>query len=148
MTGVISQIGYVLDNTTKTRAIFEINKGVNVEPSIDVNAQVAEEDRRVPISHMIYVADGPSDVPVFSVVNKGGGKTLGVYTTGQPSNYDGVASLSEQGRVNDIAEADYREGRAADLWLMRSLRKIAGGICDSRERTISAIPGVAGHVSS
>ena len=36
----LSQIGYVIDDTTKTRAIFEINKGVNKNLNIDVNAQI------------------------------------------------------------------------------------------------------------
>ncbi len=35
--GEISQVGYFVDNTTKTRAIWEINKGVNVDPKIGVN---------------------------------------------------------------------------------------------------------------
>ena len=37
---VIRDIAYVLDNTTKTRAIFEINKGVNKFPEIDVNSNI------------------------------------------------------------------------------------------------------------
>lgn len=146
-TGPLSQVGYVLDNTTKTRAIFEINKGVNHDPEIDVNARMADDDRRVPISNMIYIADGPSDVPVFSVINQGGGKTLGVYTLGERSNYDGVRRLQDDARVNSIAEADYSENSAADLWLMSSLRTIATGICERRERSIRGIIGPAGHVS-
>ena len=66
--GEIRQLVYTIDNTSKTRALFEINKGTNKNPSIDVNAKIAKEDRRVPFQNMIYVADGPSDVPVFSVV--------------------------------------------------------------------------------
>ena len=46
---------------------------------IDVNAKVPHADRRVPFQNMIYVADGPSDVPVFSVVRQFGGKTFAVY---------------------------------------------------------------------
>ena len=38
----IQDIGYVIDNTTKTRAIFEINKGSNKIPEIDVNANVPQ----------------------------------------------------------------------------------------------------------
>ena len=34
----IAQIGMVIDNTTKTRALFEINKGTNKNPAIDVNS--------------------------------------------------------------------------------------------------------------
>jgi len=51
----ISQIGYMLDNTTKTRALFEINKGTNDDPRIDVNATIPDEQRRVPFPHMIYI---------------------------------------------------------------------------------------------
>jgi hypothetical protein len=73
--GEIRQLIYTIDNTTKTRALFEINKGTNKNPSIDVNAKMAREDRRVPFQNMIYIADGPSDVPVFSVVEANGGRT-------------------------------------------------------------------------
>ena len=145
LTGILSQVGYALDNTTKTRAIFEINKGVNVEPTIDVNALMAPDERRVPIQNMIYIADGPSDVPVFSVVNSSGGMSLGVYTGGATGNFDGVRRLQDDGRVNSIAEANYTEGSAADLWLMSSLRKIASRICDIRERSIAGIMAPAGH---
>jgi hypothetical protein len=145
--GPLTQVGYVLDNTTKTRAIFEINKGVNHDPSINVNARMAAEDRRVPISNMIYVADGPSDVPVFSVVGGAGGGTLGVYTRGEKSNYAGVKKLQDDGRVNSIAEANYEPDSAADLWLMSSLDDIATRICDRRDRSIQSISGPAGHVT-
>lgn len=143
----LSQVGYVLDNTTKTRAIFEINKGVNKEPAIDVNARMAEDERRVPIRNMIYIADGPSDVPVFSVVNQAGGKTLGVYTLGPKANYAGVRGLEDDGRVNSIAEANYEVDSAADLWLMSSLTQIATEICDRRDRSIAGIAAPAGHVT-
>ena len=66
----ISQVGTIVDNTIKTRYIFEINKGGNKNPSIDVNAYIEKSDRRIPIDRMIYVADGPSDIPCFSVVKK------------------------------------------------------------------------------
>ena len=38
----VSHIGYTIDNTSKTRAIFEINKGVNKAPDMDVNARMPE----------------------------------------------------------------------------------------------------------
>ena len=55
---VISELGYTIDNTSKTRALFEINKGVPANPDIDVNATVPEESRRVRFKNMIYIADG------------------------------------------------------------------------------------------
>jgi len=142
-TGVLSQVGFTIDNTTKTRAIFEINKGVNVEPSLDVNARMDSDERRVPIENMVYIADGPSDVPVFSLVGKHGGRTLGVWS--DEKNYDGVMRLQDDGRVNSIERADFTEGSGADLWLTRSLRMIADRICDQRERRLASIKGPAGH---
>jgi hypothetical protein len=44
----LTSIAYAIDNTTKTRAIFEINKGVNRHPQIDVNSLMPHEARRVP----------------------------------------------------------------------------------------------------
>jgi hypothetical protein len=79
-------VAYSIDNTTKTRAIFEINKGVNKHPEITVNAKMEPSARRVPIEHMIYVADGPSDIPVFSILGQYGGKTFAVYEFG-PADY-------------------------------------------------------------
>lgn len=142
----ISHLGYMIDNTAKTRAIFEINKGVNKNPAIDVNARMGQEQRRVPIRNMVYIADGPSDVPCFSIVNERGGKTLGVYTTEPKSNFRGVRDLQEQGRIQGMAEADFREGAAAYLWLMDSLDQIADGILEDRGRAFADIPRPPGHV--
>lgn len=144
---VVSQIGYTVDNTSKTRAIFEINKGVNVQDdgAVTVNSLIPEDQRRVPIRNMIYIADGPSDIPSFSVVNRMGGKTFGVYAPGA-QNFENAAALQEQGRVNSIAEADYREGSAAERWLERSIRKIADEIAENRDRVLRGYSGAPGHV--
>ena len=142
----ITHLGYSIDNTAKTRAIFEINKGVNKTPTVDVNARMSRDQRRVPIRNMLYIADGPSDVPCFSIVNERGGKTLGVYTTEPRDNFRNVRELQEQGRIQGMAEADFREGKAAYLWLMDSLEQIASGIVDARRRAIADIPQPPGHV--
>jgi hypothetical protein len=142
----ITHLGSTIDNTAKTRAIFEVNKGVNVHSNIDVNARMSEEQRRVPIRHMIYIADGPSDVPVFSILNQHGGKTLGVYTKEPRNNFRRVKDLQEQGRIQGLAEADYREGEAAYLWLMDSLDQIADEIVEARRQAFASIPNPPGHV--
>ncbi|NIA13895.1 MAG: haloacid dehalogenase-like hydrolase, partial [Nitrospiraceae bacterium] len=61
--GPISHIAGFLDHTTKTRALWEINKGVNKHEGLTVNDTIPEEERRVPFKNLIYVADGPSDIP-------------------------------------------------------------------------------------
>jgi hypothetical protein len=141
----IRHLAYAVDNTSKTRALFEINKGVNRNPQIDVNARMTESQRRVPLRNMIYVADGPSDVPVFSILNQHGGKTLGVYTLEPRNNHKQVKQLQEQGRIQGMAEADYRPGKAAFLWLMDSLDQIAHEIVDNRRQALAAIKNPPGH---
>lgn len=144
---VISQIGYMIDNTSKTRAIFEINKGVNKSTQVDVNTQMADSERRIPIPHMIYVADGPSDVPVFSVVGRSGGHNLAVYSTQGRSNFEGVKSLQDQGRVKMIGPADFQDDSPSVLWLTATIREIASRIANARERQMGAMGGAPGHVT-
>jgi hypothetical protein len=144
--GVLTEIGYTIDNTSKTRAIFEINKGVNVNPGMSVNVQMAEDRRRVPIRNMIYIADGPSDVPSFSVINNMGGKTLGVHPPGQ-KHFESAATLEEQGRVQSMAEANYTKGSPADMWLRRAVSQIAKGIVASRESALSSYGAPPSHLA-
>lgn len=129
-------IGYVIDNTTKTRAVFEINKGTNKLDQITVNSKLAPEDRRIPFQNMIYVADGPSDVPVFSVLDQFGGKTFAVYKTGSKQEFLQVRSLLEQGRVQAFGEADYRPDTSTDMWITTSLEEIARRIVHDREEAL------------
>jgi len=134
----ITDIGYVIDNTTKTRAVFEINKGVNKDTSIDVNAKVAPEDRRVPFQHMIYVADGPSDIPVFSVVNQNGGRTYAVYKPQCDRAFAQANQLQRQGRVQAFGEADYREGAHTAMWITNAVDEIAQKIVQERKLALEA----------
>ena len=133
---IISQIAYALDNTTKTRAIFEINKGTNKIPDIDVNAKIPAEDRRVPIQNMIYIADGPSDIPVFSIVNQFGGRTFAVYRPGSKEEFSQVNNLQKQGRVQSFGEANYTEGSQTAMWLKNAISEIADLIGTNRERSL------------
>jgi hypothetical protein len=143
--GPITQVGYSIDNTSKTRALFEINKGVNKNPDLDVNARMSEDQRRVPMKNMVYVADGPSDVPAFSILNSAGGRTLGVYTLTPHDNHRKVKQLQEQGRIQGMAEADFRPGKPAYLWLMDTLEQIGHEIVESRRQAFGSIRNPPGH---
>lgn len=139
----IVDIGYVIDNTTKTRAIFEINKGTNVIPEIDVNSYVPHAERRVPFQNMIYVADGPSDVPVFSVVKQFGGKTFAVYRPGSKLAFQQVNELQRQNRIDSFGEANYTPGSQASMWITNAVEEIADRICADRERALGERVGRA-----
>ncbi len=135
--GEISQIAGFLDNTTKTRALFEINKGVNRSRSVTVNDTIPEEERRVPFRNIIYVADGPSDIPSFSVVKKHGGLTYAVYAPDSEEQFAQASRLQENGRVHMIGPADYSRNSQTDMWLRHQVRNIARRIVQERTRAFS-----------
>ena len=43
----LANLGYMIDNTTKTRALFEINKGVGKVDGVTVKLSLPEQNRRV-----------------------------------------------------------------------------------------------------
>jgi len=134
----ISQIGVMVDNTIKTRFIFEINKGSNINDAIDVNAVMRAEDRRVPIKNMIYIADGPSDVPVFSVVRQNGGQTYAVYDPASQAEFAQNDGLLQAGRIHMYGPADYRPESSTAWWLKMHVRMICDRIVREREEALSA----------
>ncbi|MFA6243382.1 MAG: HAD family hydrolase [Candidatus Hydrogenedentales bacterium] len=135
--GPISQIAGFLDNTTKTRALFEINKGVN-KAEISVNDAIPEDERRVPFKNMIYIADGPSDIPSFSVVKKHNGHTCAVYTPGSTKHFEQAKRLQDTDRVDHVAPADYREGTQVSMWLETVVREIAKRMVEERKRAFQS----------
>ena len=124
----ICEIGYTIDNTTKTRALFEINNGVGQIKGITVNMSLPEEMRRVHFINMVYVADGPSDIPAFSLVNNNHGATFAIYSKGDIEAMKQVEQMRKSERVNMFAEADYSEGTTANIWLCNKIEEFADRI--------------------
>lgn len=133
----ISQIGTMVDNTIKTRFIFEINKGSNKNSEIDVNAVIHIEDRRIPINNMIYIADGPSDIPVFSVVKKNGGKTYAVYNPDQPDEFAQNDHLLQVQRIHAYGPADYNLSSSTSKWIKMHVIQICKRIAKERTQNIA-----------
>ncbi|MDH3470052.1 MAG: haloacid dehalogenase-like hydrolase [Acidimicrobiia bacterium] len=132
----IAQVVYALGYTTKTRALFEINKGSNVNENIDVNSKLDEEDRRIPFQNMIYIADGPSDIPTFAVVRQQGGRAYGVYRPESRAEFEQAAGLLEQGRIHAFGEANYEPGTQSHLWIRHAVEQIAQRIVNDRSVAI------------
>jgi hypothetical protein len=120
----IAQIGMVVDNTGKTRAI-------------DVNSKMAAEDRRVPLQNMIYIADGPSDVPSFSVVKGGGGRAYAVYNPAKPAEFEQNDRLLQNGRIHGYGPADYTKGSSTWQWLRLHIHQICDRIVADREAAVA-----------
>lgn len=134
----ISQLVYVIDDTSKTRAVFEINKGTNKDAKIDVNSSVKEAYRRIPFENMIYIADGPSDVPVFSLVKNKGGRTYAVYPSRDEKSFRKAKGLLDLGRVDSFGEADYTPGTQTYMWLMDSVAMIAQRMLQAQQGALAA----------
>lgn len=147
-TAQITALGYQIDNTSKTRALFEINKGTNRHPEIHVNSHLPAELRRVPFENMIYVADGPSDVPAWSVVRANGGRAFGVYQRGSQAQFEQINTLLRDGRIHAFAEADYTPDSTAHLWLTTEVRRIAERIVEDQALALRrAVRRAPSHVS-
>ena len=135
---VINEMVYTIDNTTKTRALFEIHKGIGKVPDIDVNSQNEKSMRRVQFEHMIYIADGPSDIPAFSVVKQNGGLTFAIYPKGDYRAMQQVDQMRASGRVDMYGEADYSPDTTAYMWITDKIRQIGKKILTDEKAKIRA----------
>ena len=71
----------------------------------DINDYVPEHKRRIPFRNMIYIGDGPTDVPCMKLCKSNGGHSIAVYTDDRSV----AEKLRRQGRVDYTAPADYSE---------------------------------------
>ncbi len=116
--GYIRYIKRCITFTEKTRYLFEINKGVQPSQS-DTQPELVnlrKDDRRVPFANMVYVGDGLTDVPCFSLVQKNGGTPFGVFKSGAESARQAFQKLLATDRVKGLHSPDYRAD--ADLGAM------------------------------
>ena len=74
---------------------------------------------------MIYVADGPSDIPAFSVINEKGGATFAVYPSGDMKAMRQIEQMRKDGRINMFAEADFSPNKTANMWLCNKITEFA-----------------------
>jgi phosphoglycolate phosphatase-like HAD superfamily hydrolase len=88
--GELRYVKRALTFTEKTKYVFEINKGLDLAQAAKnpylVNRRIEEKDRRVPFDNMIYVGDGLSDIPCFSLIERmsnGKGRSVGVFQPGK-----------------------------------------------------------------
>jgi phosphoserine phosphatase len=94
--GCIKQVMNAISFTEKTKYIFAINKGVGKQVRKEVyavNKKIERSQRRIPFENMIYIGDGLTDVPCFSLMEQYGGKPFGVF---DPKKKDSPKKAWEQ----------------------------------------------------
>ena len=114
--GKISFPKNIISFTDKTRYIFQISKGMigkeYCSKPYEVNRLIPPEDYRIPIDHMIYIGDGMTDVPCFSLMKRFGGTPIGVYDSAK--SLGKAWQFIEDKRVSNLHSANYEKG--SDLY--------------------------------
>ena len=117
--------GIAVDYTAKTQFLFKINKGIfSAQDTKMVNSSIAEDKKRIPFSHMIYMGDGETDVPCMKIVNMFGGHSIAVYNPDSEKKEAVARKLLRQGRVKFITPAVYSYNSRAYSVVCAIIKKI------------------------
>ena len=105
--GVATFPKFLVTDTLKTQFLFRINKGLEAVTE-SINEHMPEGERAIPFQNIVYVGDGMTDVPSMTVTKKNGGHTVAVYDPSKEKGREIGVKLLDAGRVDFVAEADYR----------------------------------------
>lgn len=107
--------------TQKTQYFYRISKGV-YDANDDVGVNSKTPLHRIPYSNIVYIGDGMTDIPTMIIAKNNGGKSIAVFNEG---NEEKGFDLYQDGRVNFVCPADYREGKELDKVMQLIIQGVA-----------------------
>jgi len=132
--GVINFPKETVGHTIKTQKLFQISKGLQHK----VNDKL--EEFEIPFTNIIYLGDGETDIPAFSLVNQMGGTSIAVYR--ESKNTDGTIDEEKtkityensfefaikSKRAEQLLPADYSTGKPLKIALENYVRILCENI--------------------
>jgi phosphoserine phosphatase len=119
----------IISFTDKTRYLFHIQKGLIGKPSrgkpLEVNKKFDQDQIRIPFTNMIFVGDGLTDVPCFSLITKEKGMAVAVYDRNHVKKWANAYQFVTDRRVSALHSADYSDGSDLSNFLTMAVRNLA-----------------------
>lgn len=126
--GAIAFLKNSVSHPEKPLYLYYLSRGLDERANSDliyVYQDVPAEKLHVPLSQVIYVGDGTSDLPCFAVLQEHQGIAIGVYKDGTAQDWSQKYHISPSQRVANLAPADYSENSE----LMQSLTLAVQSMC-------------------
>jgi hypothetical protein len=138
--GIKSAISF----TEKTRFIHGLRKGIDVatlrSDPYRINDAIDTESQRIPFSHMIYIGDGPSDIPCLSAVTGNGGAGIGV--SDPLGSFKKGYELARGKRITvGPYSANYKAGSDMRKVLEETILRISLSIDIDHKKSVITAPG-------
>ena len=114
----------VINYTSKTQYLFRISKNaLDLQDESKINKLYKRTEYHTPFKRMIFIGDGETDIPCFSLVSKYSGHSLVVY---DPTTEAGgkALDLKKDGRVAQVYPADYRASKGLEKYCQAAINQI------------------------
>lgn len=124
--GEVDHLKHDVSHAEKPHYLHYISKGIDShseEELLSAYEDIADDALRLPLSQIIYVGDGTSDLPCFELLNRSGGTSIGVNKEG--GDWAQKHKVSKSQRVDNLVPADYSEGSE----MMQSLLLAVDSLC-------------------
>ena len=125
--GAIECVKRLVSHPEKVRYLLALSKGLDMtgpNGPADVHREVDPQDLHVPMSQVVFVGDGSSDMDAFGLMHRTGGIALGVVDGDEAADWEGYADIHDRRRVDNLAPNDYSDGSE----LLRSLHLAVASI--------------------